>query len=143
MASRDWDILVWQRASNLLQQAERIQRNFLQVAVGTHYRSLQGRSSCWEPPVNVIETDKSFWIICAIPGVSVENVDVRLDNRELIISGNRPLPDCCRDGELKLWELPLGRFERRLTVIEGGTPLSVGDVILREGLLVIEVRKIS
>ncbi len=141
MASRDWDILVWQRASSLLQQAERIQRNFLQVAVGNRYRSYQGRNSCWEPPVNLIETEKGFWIICAIPGVTAENVNVRLEGRELIISGHRPLPECCRDGELKLWELPLGRFERRLAVIEKGTPLSVGDVILREGLLVIEVRK--
>jgi hypothetical protein len=32
MASHDWDFLIWQRANDLLQQAERIRRNFLQVA---------------------------------------------------------------------------------------------------------------
>jgi HSP20 family molecular chaperone IbpA len=141
MASRDWDILVWRRASELLQQAERIQSNFLQIAVGAHYRARQGRSSCWEPPVNVVETDDNFWVICAIPGVAVENVDVRLDGRELIIAGQRPLPSCCQDGELKLWEIPLGRFERRLAVVDGSNPLSVGNVTLRDGLLIIELRK--
>src|SRR5688500_16322460 len=115
MAFDDWNILVWQRASNLLQQAERIHANFLQIAVGTHYRGLHGRS--WAPPVNVVETEVSLWVLCAIPGVAVKDVDVRLEGRELVISGQRPLPDCCQDGDLKVWEIPLGKFERRIVVL--------------------------
>jgi hypothetical protein len=48
MASRDWDIVMWQRASDLLQQVERIHRNFLQIAAGVQYRSSHGRSPAWE-----------------------------------------------------------------------------------------------
>jgi len=143
MASRDWDVLIWQRASDLLQQAERIHRNFLQIAVGAHYRSSHGRSPCWEPPVNVVETDESLWIISALPGVAADQVEVRLEGRELVISGERPLPGCCNDGELKIWEIPLGRFERRLTLIEGRNPLSLGEVSFQNGLLIIELRKYS
>jgi HSP20 family protein len=102
MAARDWDFLIWRQASDLLQQAERIHRNFLQIAVGAHYRSFHGKSSFWEPPVNVVETDESLWVISAIPGVAADRVDVRLDGRELVISGERPLPKCCQDGELKI-----------------------------------------
>jgi HSP20 family molecular chaperone IbpA len=91
--------------------------------------------------VNVVETDDKLWVICAIPGVAVENVDVRLDGRELIIAGQRPLPSCCQDGELKLWEIPLGRFERRLAMVDERNTLSVGKVTLRDGLLLIELRK--
>ncbi len=141
MASREWEFLLWQQAGDLLRQAERIQRNFLQVAVGAHYRSAQGRSPAWEPPVNIVETEESLWVISAIPGVTVERVDVHLEGRELVISGERPLPKCCDDGELKIWEIPLGRFERRLTLIEGRKPLSVGQVSLQDGLLIIELRK--
>lgn len=141
MASDDWDILVWQRASNLIQQVERIQANFLQIAVGTQYRGLHGRS--WAPPVNVVETDDSLWVLCAIPGVAVKDVDVRLEGRELVISGQRPLPSCCQDGELKLWEIPLGRFERRITVLEGRRSLNIGKVTLQDGLLIIELKKNS
>ena len=141
MASRDWDVLIWQRASDLLQQAERIHRNFLQIAVGAHYRSSHGRSPCWEPPVNVVETDESLWIISALPGVAADQVEVRLEGRELVISGERPLPGCCNDGELKIWEIPLGRFERRLTLIEGTNPLSLGEISFQDGLLIIELRK--
>jgi HSP20 family molecular chaperone IbpA len=67
-------------------------------------------------------------------------MNVRLDGRELVIAGERPLPKCCDDGELKIWEIPLGRFERRLT-IEGMSPLSLGEVSLHDGLLIIELRK--
>src|SRR5882724_12896323 len=133
MASHDWDFFIWHRASDLMQQAGRIHRNFLQVAASARYQASPGRSPSWEPPVNVVETDESLWVISAIPGVAAERVDVRLDGRELVISGERPLPKCCQDGELKIWEIPLGRFERRLTVIDGGNPLSLGETKLQNG----------
>jgi len=141
MAAHDWDFLIWQRASDLLQQAERIHRNFLQVAAGARYRASHGRTPSWEPPVNVVETDESLWVISALPGVAVDRVDVRLEGRELVIAGERPLPRCCYDGELKLWEIPLGRFERRLRLVRGDNPLSVGEISLQDGLLIIELRK--
>jgi len=141
MSAHDWDIIIWQRANNLLQQAERIHRNFLQVAAGARYRASQGRTPSWEPPVNVVETDDSLWVISALPGVAADRVDVRLEGRELVIAGERPLPRCCNDGELKIWEIPLGRFERRLSVVCGDKPLSVGEISLHDGLLIIELRK--
>ena len=143
MASGDWDIVVWQRASDLLQQVERIHRNFLQIAAGTHYRLSHGRSPAWQPPVNVVETDVSLWVISALPGVTADRMKVRLEGRELVIAGERPLPKCCNEGELKIWEIPLGRFERRLTLIEGRNSLSLGEVSLQDGLLIIELRKHS
>ena len=143
MASSGWDIVMWQRASDLLQQVERIHRNFLQVAAGVQYRSFHGRSLAWEPPVNVVETDERLWVIAALPGVVADRANVRLEGRELLIAGERPLPNCCTDGELKIWEIPLGRFERRLTVIEERDALSLREVSLQDGLLIIELRKFS
>ena len=143
MASNDWDFLIWQRANDLLQQAERIRRNFLQVADGARYRSSHGRTLSWQPPVNVVETDESLWVILAVPGVAVDRVDVRLEGRELVIRGERPLPSCCADGELKIWEIPLGRFERRLRLVGGEKPLSVGEISFQDGLFIIEIRKHS
>ena len=141
MASGDWDSGMWQRASDLLQQVERIHRNFLQIAAGVQYRSSHGRSPAWEPPVNVVETDESLWVISALPGVAADRMNVRLEGRELLIAGERPLPKCCNDGELKIWEIPLGRFERRLTLIDGREAYLWGEVSLRDGLLIIELRK--
>ena len=94
-------------------------------------------------PVNVVETDESVWVISAVPGVAVDRVDVRLEGRELVIAGERPLPRCCADGELKIWEIPLGRFERRLRLVGGEKPLSVGEISFKDGLFIIEIRKHS
>ena len=143
MASSDWDILVWRRANDLLQQVERIHRNFLQVAVGTRYRASYGKRPAWQPPVNLVETEESFWVISAIPGVTADHVNIHIEGRDLVIEGERPLPECCRDGDLKVWEISLGRFERRLTVMEKTTPLSLGQISLQNGLLIIELRKHS
>jgi HSP20 family molecular chaperone IbpA len=139
MASDDWDFLIWHRANDLLQQAGRIQRNFLQIAAGAHYRAPHG----WEPPVNIVETDESLWVISALPGVAADRLDVRLEGRELVIAGERPLPRCCDDGELKIWEIPLGRFERRLRLVGDEKLLSVGEISFQDGLLIIELRKHS
>jgi HSP20 family molecular chaperone IbpA len=143
MAAQDWDFIVWRRANDLLEQAERIHRNFIQVEAGARYRVSHGRTPSWQPPVNVVETTESLWVISALAGVAVDRVDVRLEGRDLIIAGERPLPECCHDGELKLWEIPLGRFERRLRLMGGELPLSVGKISFQDGLLTIQIRKQS
>ena len=143
MAAHDWDFIMWQRANDLLQQAERIRRNFLQVAASARYRAQHGRTPRWEPPVNVIETDESVWVISALAGIAVDRVEVRLEARDLVIAGERPLPGCCHEGQLKLWEIPLGRFERRLR-LAGAENLQLQEQIsFQDGLLIIELRKQS
>jgi HSP20 family protein len=143
MAAHDWDFVIWQRANDLLQQAERIHRNFLQVAAGARYRATHGRTPSWEPPVNVVETDESLWVISALAGVDVDRVEVRLEGHDLVIAGERPLPKCCQDGELKVWEIPLGRFERRVRLVGGENSLLLGNIAFQDGLLIIELRKNS
>jgi HSP20 family molecular chaperone IbpA len=141
MAERDWDIVILHRATDLLQQAERIQRNFWQIAESARFRSSRGKRLSWEPPVNIVETGESFWVLVAIPGVTEERVAVTIEGSELIIAGERPLPACCNDGELQLWEIPLGHFERRIRLTTGGKAASIGKVSLQNGLLIIELRK--
>jgi HSP20 family protein len=143
MSAQDWDFIVWRRANDLLQQAERIHRNFLQIAAGTRYQASHGRTPSWEPPVNVVESDESLWVISALAGVTADRVDIRVEGRELVIAGERPLPRCCNNGELKIWEIPLGRFERRLKLVGGESPLLLGEVSFHDGLLIIELRKHS
>ena len=143
MAGNDWDIVIWRRANDLLQQAERIHRNFLQVAATARFRATQGRTPSWEPPGNVVETEESLWVIAALPGVSAERMEARIEGMELVMTGKRPLPKCCEDGELKIWEIPLGHFERRIRLGRTDKPVAVGKTTLQDGLLIIEIRKQS
>ena len=62
---------------------------------------------------------------------------------ELVITGKRPLPKCCEDGELKIWEIPLGRFERRIRLGRTEKAVAVGKTTLQDGLLIIEIRNQS
>ena|SRR5918999_633189 len=141
MSSRDWDPVVWQRANALLRQAERIQRNFIQIAVNSQYRASHGRSSSWEPPVNIVETEEVLWVIVALPGVKPEGIELLVRDNRLTISGERPLPPCCEDGELKVWEIPLGRFERVVGPFATGYSLVLEKSTIQDGLLIIELRK--
>lgn len=141
MKSRDWDFWIWQQASDLIEQAARIHRNFLQVVVASHYQGLPSRAGNWVPPVNVVETNRRWWVISALPGVAPNQIETRLKGDELIIAGIRPLPTCGCEGELKIWEIPLGRFERRLNLTPG-IQFTIGETRFEDGLLIIELRKV-
>jgi HSP20 family molecular chaperone IbpA len=141
MSIDNWEYIVWQQTNDLIQHAERIHRNLLQIGVSIRYETSHGRTPCWQPRVNVGETNESAWVILALAGVPEDQIDVRLEGRELVITGERPLPKCCEDGELKLWEIPLGRFERRIGPVSGTHPLSIGEISFQEGLLLIQIKK--
>jgi len=141
MTIDDWEIFTWQRANSLLRQAERIQRNFHEVAVRSHYRAFQNGGSCWQPPVNVLENGESISVVVALPGVKPESVQIALEGNLLTIAGERPLPACCTEGNLKMWEIPLGSFERRLRLGENRGTLEIAQSSLRDGLLIVQLRK--
>jgi HSP20 family protein len=134
-----WDPWMWRQASDLLEHAERIQRSFLQAAL-VGWQAPISQKARWSPAVNVVETDEDLWVIFALPGVAADQMELRLENGALIVSGHRPLPECFLDGELKVIEIPCGRFERRLQ-LPRDISLSVGEVRQREGLLFIQLRK--
>ena len=135
-----WDPFIWRQASDLLEHAERIQRSFLQAALAGLHQSFS-QSARWSPAVNLVETDRDLWVILALPGVADGQMELRLQNGALIVSGHRPLPECFSDGELKVLEIPCGRFERRLQLPRDFS-FSVGEVRRDEGLLYIQLRKV-
>jgi HSP20 family molecular chaperone IbpA len=134
-----WDFFTWQQASDLMEQADRIQRNFLQIAA-SHHLALNSPAGAWAPSVNVVETDQACWVITALPGADADQIDIRLAGNELVIAGTRRLPNCCSERELKIWEIPLGRFERRLSLIPG-VRLTIAETRFEDGLLITELRK--
>jgi len=135
-----WDFFAWQQASDMMEQAERIERNFLQVAAASRYLATSSRAGAWAPSLNVVETDQAWWVIAALPGAAANRIDIRLAGDELIIAGTRPLPTCCTEGEIKIWEIPLGRFERRLRLLPG-IQFTIAETRFEDGLLITELRK--
>jgi HSP20 family protein len=111
MAEKDPVNWMLSEAIDQLARAERLRQQFfsLQAKAGA-------QESYWEPPIDVLETEREFLILVALPGVDPEQVEAVIENGTLIVSGNRVLPDELRDARIHRLELPQGRFERRIAL---------------------------
>ena len=93
MRSRDPRSWMWAEALDLLQSAERLQRQFFQLGAG------QGAPT-WEPPVDLYETGNELWILVALPGVTTDQLEVVIDGATIVVRGERPLPLDARGGTI-------------------------------------------
>ncbi len=133
MRSRDPSKWMWAEALQMLDEADRLQRRFFEVAIHAT------EAPRWEPPVDVFESANELWLFYALPGVAAEQVEVVLDGAELIVRGERHLPAVAHATTIRRLELPHGRFERRV-----GLPAGRYDLIaqqLADGCLVIGLRR--
>ena len=106
-------------AIEALARAERLHRQFL------HLQPLaEAREPCWEPPIDVLETDREILILIALPGVDPNEVDALLEDRTLVVKGRRAFPSELRDARILRLELPQGRFERRIPLPPGRYAIS-------------------
>jgi HSP20 family protein len=104
---------MWSEACDMLARAERLHREFFRPA-----RS-GSRMPTWEPPVDVIETDRDVLVLVALPGVDPDRVEAVIDGGELVVAGARVLPAELRTAVIHRLELPQGRFERRIRLPSG------------------------
>ena len=127
-------VRMWAEACELLEQAERLQRQFFRPAGGA-------LRPAWEPPVDIFETEDDLWISVALPGVVPEDVAIVVQDRTLVVTGERPLPAECRAGMIHRVEIPHGRFERRIALPAGRFELRRRD--LSNGCLTLTLRKLG
>ncbi len=82
------------------------------------------QEACWEPPIDVLETEHELLILVALPGVNPDNVETVIHDGVLVISGQRTLPPELRNARIHRLELPQGRFERRIALPVGRYAIS-------------------
>ena len=99
-------------AIDSLARAQRLRQQFFSL------QSTAGAAS-WEPPIDVLETDREILILVALPGVDPDQVEAVIDNGTLVVSGRRVLPAELRNARIHRLELPQGRFERRILLPAG------------------------
>jgi HSP20 family protein len=125
----DW---MWQKATDLLEQADRL-----------HSRLSTARRGrpVWEPPADIFESETTLTIVVALPGVEPDAVQVLLDRGSLVVQGERRLPQRCRaGGEVRRLEIPYGRFERHLPLPPGRFELVRNEIV--HGCLFLELAKL-
>jgi HSP20 family protein len=103
---------MWSEACEMLARAERLNREFFRPA-GSAARA------AWEPPVDVLETDRAVLVLVALPGVNADRVEASIDESDLVLSGTRVLPAEMQTAIIHRLELPQGRFERRVRLPAG------------------------
>jgi HSP20 family molecular chaperone IbpA len=101
---------MWAEACALLDRAEQLRRQFFEPA---REGGLRAR---WEPPIDVLETERELSIIVALPGVAPDAVQVQIEAGTLIVAGSRALPSRGNQASIVRLEIPYGRFERRITL---------------------------
>jgi HSP20 family protein len=121
---------MWAQACELLEQAERLQRQYVR------YIGPGAGSAVWEPPVDVQESGDEVLLQFAMPGVDPGQIEVSLDSEGLIVSAVRPVRLAHRNAFIRRLEIPHGRFLRRIAL--SGAPLRIAESTYVNGCL--EVR---
>ena len=128
----DW---MWAQACEVIEEAERMHRQFFRLAASGRTRVT------WEPPVDVFEDEGEIVIVVAMPGVTPERVQVTHEADTLIVRGVRPLSLSGSRYHVRQLEIPYGAFERRIPLPRGR--LEIGTPELAQGCLTLRLRKID
>jgi HSP20 family protein len=105
MSPRDLSTWMWGEALSLLEQADRLHRQFVRASLT--------EAQSWEPPVDLMETDSAVIVQIALPGVPSEAVVVGFDPCGITVSGVRAFPATAA-ARIHRIEIPYGRFYRRI-----------------------------
>lgn len=101
---------MWAEACAMIERAEQLHRQFFQPALAAVSRA------CWEPPVDVFESERDLLIVVALPGVESQDIEISSEPGGLVVTGARRLPASAQGMEIQRVEIPHGRFERRLAL---------------------------
>lgn len=113
MAIRNPPSWMWAEACEMLEQAQRLQRQFFRFG-----RAVEAQPR-WEPPVDIVAYGSDVQVTVALPGVAPEHIDVRTDSGVLLVAAMRTSPAQQHTTGVHRLEIPYGRFERRVVLPAG------------------------
>ena len=133
MSSRNPTDWMWAQAMELLDQAERMHRQFFRLAASERSRAV------WEPPADVFEDEREIVVIVALPGVPADRVEATIDSGMLVVRAESPPPLSATCRAVLQLEIPYGYFERRIRLPD--VRLDAGTREVAGGCLILRLRK--
>lgn len=133
MTSRNPHSWMWAEACEMLERAQRLQRQFFRIG---HAVEAQPR---WEPPVDIVAYEPEVQVTVALPGVAPERVQIRVANGTLTVTALRTPPLNAQTTAVHRLEIPYGRFERQIALPAGRYELL--EQAFQNGCLVLRLMK--
>ncbi|TWA95860.1 Hsp20/alpha crystallin family protein [Bradyrhizobium stylosanthis] len=133
MTAIDPRALMWTRACELIDRAERLHRQFFRPT------SEPIGETIWEPPVDIVETESDIVITVALPGVDENAVTVSVEVDRVLVVGLRRPSAIPRGSLVHRLEIPYGRFERQISFT--GRRLQLSEFELAFGCLSLKFTK--
>jgi HSP20 family protein len=133
MSARSPNDWMWAQAVELLEQAERMHRQYFRLT------SSQRSRAVWEPPIDVFEDENEIVIVVALPGVPAERVEVTGEPGVLVVRAESPFSSAGSCRAVRQLEIPYGYFERRIPL--PGMRVEVGAREITDGCLILRLRK--
>ena len=121
---------MWDEACELVDAAERAQRRLLR------YVGPGADAAVWAPPVDIQEIAEGVVVVFALPGVALEDIELRLEPAALLVRAVRRWKLAHPDALIRRLEIPYGSFVRRIPL--SGVPLVLSGTRYEYGCL--EVR---
>ncbi len=131
MAIQRWDPL--RELSSLKNQMDKI----LETLIG---EGEEIKSGSWVPPVDIYETENEIVIKAEVPGVSQEDIEIKIEDDTLIIRGEKKF---ARDVEREVYhraERVYGKFQRSF-IIPKSIEKDKIKATLKQGVLTIILPK--
>jgi HSP20 family protein len=119
--------------------------------VGDVFSGRRARSAArvWSPPMEAYASNGDLVLRFDLPGVTLEDVDITLENHTLTVSGVRKA--VAEEAPHYLLELPYGEFRRSVTVPEGSDADSIRatykdgvlEIVLPSATVEVEPKRIA
>ena len=134
MAQTEWDPL-----KDLVGIQERMNKLFESALARTNFDA-EGGVGAWTPVADVYEDAEKLVFCLELPGLAQSDIDVRLEDDELVVRGERQMDRGTPGEQFHRVERSYGKFVRRFRLRSHIDPASVGAGY-QDGVLVITLAK--
>lgn len=94
----------------------------------------------WVPPVDILENENDLVLKADLPGVKMEDIDIRLENGTLTLKGQRKFEDTGEGKGYHRMERAYGTFVRAFTLPDSVDPEKV-SAEYKDGVLTVTMGK--
>lgn len=108
-------LIRWDPWKDLIALQERMNR-LLEESFGRLRKEEGLVSGAWTPAVDIYETENSLVVTAEIPGVSEKDIDVRIENNQLIVKGERKFEKETKEENYHRIERIYGNFYRSFSL---------------------------